>query len=228
LELYENLHKKGKPTITIQLLRNIGTEISKSSLSKLDKQVFWASLTLAFWGSLRMGEVLAKKTNELSTETLTWNDIEIEDDSCLVHIKFPKVSKKGGDYVQIFKVDGVKCCPVRALKLLKNISGQVNGKVSPFKLSNGKFLTQSLFMSNLKLWASPYTSKEFIDRLTGHCCRGAIPRILASRPDLADEDDISVWGRWSSEAFKIYAKKSKMSRKVIFDKIKNIVLTQQF
>ncbi len=66
-----------------------------------------------------MGEVLAKKTNQLSTETLTWNDIKIEDDSCLVHVKFPKASKKGGDYVQIFKVDGVKCCPVRALKLLK-------------------------------------------------------------------------------------------------------------
>ncbi len=37
-----------------------------------------------------MGEVLAKKTNELSTETLTWNDIEIEDDSCLIHIKLER------------------------------------------------------------------------------------------------------------------------------------------
>ncbi len=105
---------------------------------------------------------------------------------------------------------------------------KIDGNISPFKLSNRKFLTQSLFSANLKLWPSPYRSKDFIDRLTGHCCRGAIPRILASRPDLADEDDISVWGRWSSEAFKIYAKKSKMSRKVIFDKIKYIVLTQKF
>jgi hypothetical protein len=114
------------------------------------------------------------------------------------------------------------------MKLLKNFSGKVGRKTSPFKLSKGKFLTQILFTSNLKLWASPYRSKDFIDRLTGHCCRGAIPRLLASRPDLADEDDISVWGRLSSEAFKIYAKKSKMSRKVIFDKIKNIVIKQQF
>jgi hypothetical protein len=68
-----------------------------------------------------MGEVLANKATELNTEALTWNDIEIENDSCLIHIKFPKVSKKGGDYVQIFKVDGMKCCPVRALKLLKNL-----------------------------------------------------------------------------------------------------------
>ncbi len=80
MELYENLHKKGKPTITIQLLRNVGHEISKSKLSKLDKQVFWTTLTLAFWDSLRMGEVLATTS--------------IEDDSCLNHIKFPKVSKK--------------------------------------------------------------------------------------------------------------------------------------
>jgi hypothetical protein len=93
-----------------------------------------------------MGEVLAKKTNQLSTETLTWNDIEIEDDSCLVHVKFSKVSKKGGDYVQIFKVDGVKCCPVRALRLLKDLSGKIDKNSSPFKLSNGKFLTQSFIL----------------------------------------------------------------------------------
>jgi hypothetical protein len=106
LELYENLHKKGKPTITIQLLRNVGHEISESELSKLDEQVFWTTSKFVFWGSLRMGEVLAKKTTETNMETLTWNNIE--DDSCLIHIKFPKVSKKGGDYVQIFKVDGIE------------------------------------------------------------------------------------------------------------------------
>ena len=94
MELYENLHKKGKPTITIQLLRSEGHEISKSELSKLDKQVFWTTLTLAFWDSLCMGEVLAKNSTERNTETLTWNDIDIEDDSCLIQIKFPKLSKK--------------------------------------------------------------------------------------------------------------------------------------
>jgi hypothetical protein len=129
LELYENLHKKGKPTITIQLLRSEGHEISKSELSKLDKQVFWTTLTLAFWDSLCMGEVLAKKTTETNTETLTWNDIDIEDESCLIHIKFMKVSKKGGDYVQIFKVDGMKCCPVRVLKLLRSLSRKLTEKL---------------------------------------------------------------------------------------------------
>ncbi len=83
-------------------------------------------------------------------------------------------------------------------------------------------MNTSLFTTNLKLWVRPYRMQ------TGHCYRGAIPRLLASRPDLADKDNISVWGRWSFEAFKIYAKKLKMSRKVIFEKIKNIVITQQF
>ncbi len=47
LELYENLHKKGKPTITVQLLRNIGTEIAKSNLSKLDKHHLLVGFGLA-------------------------------------------------------------------------------------------------------------------------------------------------------------------------------------
>ncbi len=128
MELYENLHKKGKPTITVQLLRNVGHEISKSELSILDKQVFWTTLTLAFWDSLCLGEVLAKKTTERNTETLTWNNIDIEDDSCLVHIKFAKVSKKGGDY-EIFSVNSMKCRPVRVLKLLKSLGRRFTEKL---------------------------------------------------------------------------------------------------
>ena len=40
---------------------------------------------------------------------------------------------------------------------------------------------------------------------------------------MIDEDDIMVWGRWSSEAYKVYARKSKMTRKIIFNKIRTII-----
>jgi hypothetical protein len=223
LDLYDNVDFKGKATISLSLLRNIGYQIYKDDMTKLDKQVFWSALTLAFWGSLRMGELLSNKTTEINVETFTWKDIDFKDDSCLLHIKFPKVSKKGGDLIEIFKVDGLKCCPVRAVKQLRQISNYTDTNTSPFVLSNGKNLTPTLFTTQLKKWAKPYEKSEFIDRLTGHCCRGAIPSMLASRPDLIDEDDIMIWGRWTSESYKIYAKKSRLTRKIIFDKITRII-----
>ncbi len=137
-----------------------------------------------------MGELLSNKTTEINVETFTWNDIEFKDDSCLLHIKFPKVLKKGGDLIEIFKVNGLKCCPVRAIKQLRQISNNTETTVSPFVLSNGRNLTPSLFTTQLKKWAQLYEKPEFIDRLTGHCCRGAIPSMLASRPDMIDEDDV--------------------------------------
>jgi hypothetical protein len=101
LDLYDNVDFKGKATISLSLLRNIGYQISKDDMTRNEKQVFWSALTLAFWDSLRMGELLSNK----ATETFTWKDIEFKDDSCLLHIKFPKVSKKGGDLIEIFKVE---------------------------------------------------------------------------------------------------------------------------
>jgi hypothetical protein len=98
-----------------------------------------------------------------------------------------------------------------------------NTKNSPFQLDNGKNLTQALFTKRLKIWALPHTSKNFVENLTGHCLRSSIPTILASRPDLASDEDIMIWGRWSSEAYKIYAKKSLQTKRIIFGKISSAI-----
>ncbi len=60
---------------------------------------------------------------------------------------------------------------------------------------------------------------------TGHCFRSAIPTIVAARPDIVSEEDIKIWGRWSSEAFEIYAKKSVQTNRIIFEKIKKAILS---
>jgi hypothetical protein len=83
----------------------------------------------------------------------------------------------------------------------------------PFTLENGKILTQKEFNKQLKIWALAHTSADFVKRLTGHCFRSAIPTILAARPDILSEEDIKIWGWWSSEAFAIYAKKSLQMKK---------------
>ena len=133
------------------------------------------------------------------------------------------MSKKGGDIIEIFSVDGLHCCPVKAMTVLKNIATVNCMNFSPFTFDDGKNLTQNEFTLALKKWASPYKTREFIGKLSGHCCRNVIPNLLATRPDLTNVEDIMVWGRWSSDAYKVYAKKSRMTRKIIFDKISHAV-----
>jgi hypothetical protein len=222
LAMYENENSLGKATISLALLRKIGSEIAKSKYSRKDKQVFWASCTTAFWGSFRMGEILAKNRDGIDRESLTWKDVIMRKDYASIRVKRPKVNK-GTDIVSLFAVDGLKCCPIRALRKLAELKG--TGDESPFTLDNGELLTQKVFTEQLKIWALPHTSEEFVKRLTGHCFRSAIPTILAARPDIVSEEDIKIWGRWSSEAFEIYAKKSVQTKRIIFEKIKKAILS---
>jgi hypothetical protein len=55
LELYENLHKKGKPTITIQLLGNIGTENRQKQFIETGQTGFLGVTNFGVLGKLTHG-----------------------------------------------------------------------------------------------------------------------------------------------------------------------------
>ena len=218
IELYKNVTKKCKSTMDLDLLKKIGNQIAKSSMSAYDKQVYWVACTLAFWGSFRMGELLEKTETEISAEAISWSDVIDKDDSLSVHVKIPKIKSKKGDNILIFEFKGHNVCPVKAFKQLKSMA-RTSASEHIFVLGNGTNLTMQKFTNNLKIWAAPYRSAEFIKNLSGHSFRNAIPSVLASRPDLAEEDDICTWGRWNSLAFKIYARASDEAKRSIFRKI---------
>ena len=63
--------------MSLPLLKLIGHEIAKASWDPNSKQVIWTACVVAFCGSFRLGEILAK--NEWSfntTETLLWSDVK--------------------------------------------------------------------------------------------------------------------------------------------------------
>jgi hypothetical protein len=217
MELYKNISKKCKSTMDLDLLKKLGSQIAKSSMSTHDKQVYWVACTLAFWGSLRMGELLQKTENELSFEAMTWSDIKESGDSITLHIKIPKVKSRNGDDIHIFEFKGHNVCPVKAFKALKHMSSHQSQHI--FTLDSGKNLTIAKFTQNIKIWSAPYKSKDFVDSLSGHSFRNAIPSVLACRPDLAEEDDICTWGRWTSLAFRIYARTTIETKRAIFRRI---------
>jgi len=106
MELYKNISKQCKSTMDFNLLKILGSEIAKSSMSAFDEQIYWVACTLAFWGSFRMGELLENTQDEISAECMSWSDITVDNDSMTIHVKFPKIKSKKGDFIHIFEFTG--------------------------------------------------------------------------------------------------------------------------
>ena len=57
-----------------------------------------------------------------------------------------------------------------------------------------------------------------VNTITWHSFRAGIPSILSLFPDLVSEDDIKVWGRWWSDAYRHYCRLQLGQKRAIFEK----------
>jgi hypothetical protein len=65
------------------------------------------------------------------------------------------------------------------------------------------------------------------NQLACHSFRGGIPSALASFPEIANDNHVMGWGRWSSSAYLLYTR-LKLSQKLkIYEKIANVLEMQQ-
>jgi len=213
-----------RKVFTIYILRLLGHAISTQSWEEQSKKVFWTCSCVAFFGSFRIGELLASKEKgyDLST-TLLWKNIRLKDDHCLIHIESPKSNAKEGEFVDLFSLPGKNCCPVSALKSLADSSNRSDS--SPvFSFSDGKPLTPPVFNDTLRTLLRPYLGSSS-DQLSSHSLRAAIPSILATRPDLANDQDIKGWGRWDSPCYKRYTRLEVVRKRHIYTKISTAVFS---
>ncbi|MFN9980837.1 MAG: hypothetical protein ACK53Y_13010, partial [bacterium] len=106
--------------MTLPLLITLGRRIAATSWPALDKQVIWAAATTGFFGTVRMGEILASSEKSFSPASdLLWQDVRCSSkNSLLIHLKNPKSGMPGGEKVDLFEFPGYDCCPVQALKNL--------------------------------------------------------------------------------------------------------------
>jgi len=217
LNMYESIKNKTKLVMTFQMLKILGHEIAKSNWTTEKKRLFWCMSCLGFFGSFRMGELLATERGG-SYENLKWSDVKFRtDNSVLINIRFPKIIKnKNGDFADIFPIENASYCPVSTLKALSKYKKSENDFV--FSYRNGSCITVKDFSAELKTLLTPVFGIA-IANLSGHSFRAGIPAALCNRPDIANEDDVKIWGRWSSEAYKAYTKLKMTARKIIFSKI---------
>jgi len=135
---------------------------------------------------------------------LNWNDIKFRNDnSILINIKFP--------------ITGKKYCPVNLLKFLHSKANK-NTHSPVLTYNSGKALTVADFSKDLKILLFPVFG-PVIQFLSRHSFRAGIPSALSNCPDIANDNDVCIWGRWSSNSFKAYTKLKLSARKNIFEKI---------
>jgi hypothetical protein len=210
-----------RKVMTIHLLKILGHEISISNWELDSKRVVWTASCVLFFGSFRVGEILSTNENSFDkTSCLLWGDLKFESESILIHLKSPKVMKNvGGDFVDVFKMKGSTCCPVEALKGLKENGVFKNDLEKPvFAFSSGKLLTPAVFNSTIRTLLRPHLgslSSEF----SSHSFRAGIPSALAMHPDTGLKDQIKGWGRWDSDCYQRYTRLRHDQRKTIHDKV---------
>jgi hypothetical protein len=149
-----------------------------------------------------MGEILPLSSNKFNPfETLLWSDLVFRKDSVLVHIKIPKSRNPEGDFIDIFEFPGHGCCPVTALKVLRDSKFSSNMLDRPvFQFQNGFFLTTTHFNECLKRLLYPFIGSS-ASNLSAHSFRAALPSALATDPSVITASDIKLWGRWHSASY---------------------------
>ncbi len=147
LEIYNQLARSSRRVFSLQALKVLGHEIASSNWSKDWIKLVWAACCCAFFGSLRLGEILpSSESSFISREVLLWRDVFFASkDHVILHIKCSKARAKGGETVDIFSFPGHGCCPVKALLSLRSSHPpSLNLDQPVFMSSSGRILTTGL------------------------------------------------------------------------------------
>jgi len=220
--------QNSRRVVTLPLLRHFGNKLAKSGWSHTTTQSLWTAGLLAFFGTIRMGEILSPREDSFDkTTTLTWGDIIYleKEDSFIIHLKIPKGAPREGEFVDIFPFKSFGCCPVAALKKQKESQeslGRGKKEDPVFIFPNGKFLTTGKFNESIKpLFCDICDYRN--DKILCHSFRAGIPSELSRYPEMMSSDDIKGWGRWKSDAYDRYTRLKMDQKKAIFQKITSIL-----
>jgi len=222
LSQYEKTTGNRRKVMTLSLMKIIGHQIAKSDWCDDSKLTIWGACTTAFFGALRFGEILPKKSFEFCPEeTLLWKDVKFrKDGSIIIHVKIDKVNNKNGSFVDLFEFTNKNCCAVRTLFQLKQRKENPDKPV--FQFENGKNLCSAHLNNVLSGLLKPVIG-ESASQITGHSFRAGLPSAMANNPNLANDNEIKSWGRWSSDSYKVYTRLKLKQKRALFEKIVKVL-----
>lgn len=208
-------------------LKLLGHRISSAEWSIFSKQIVWTAFVTCFFSSCRMGELLAEKENSFDPKTtLKWEHVNFDfEDGALVFIPYTKTKGVVGEYLDLFSYENSCYCPVTNLLRLKNMLEKENALCDSnpvFMFRSGRLLTKNKLNSILEQFLGDlFDEKRF--KITCHSLRTAIPTLVDVIENCEKNCEIKEWGRWSSDAFRVYTKNVRAKRKLIFEKIADVL-----
>jgi len=107
--------------VDLKTLENIKKGMCCAKISAGSEKAIWALSLTAFWGLLRLGEILPQKGDQFDkTSVLLWRDVSLTENKVVLHIKMPKTRSSQSKTVVLYKLSNPKFCPVYNLNKLKN------------------------------------------------------------------------------------------------------------
>ena len=213
--------KKTRRPVTWEILMLIRSNIHWSKASKPWKRAAWLTCALAFNGSFRIHEILAKckgafsSQSDLLADHVKVKSIQVNGEArkyLQVFLANPKEEKLSeGVQIELFEVKGKQrwLCPVKAYEAYRQTGCMGTGRSPLIRAADGSNYTGRQFNDDIK-----NLLKDSVDYsmgpITSHSFRAGLATMMAKAG--FQDAEIQMTGRWNSEAFKKYVKAPRLRR----------------
>ena len=195
-------HTRPRLPITINLLRTLKTQLSKStSFTLLEQRLLWAAFSLAFYGFMRVSEFTTPAVSDnFSPPGLHWTDVKLHTNSISLTLHQSKTDPFQQGHQITIAATNTSTCPVRAMHKYVSVvpardrTGPLFsvGRFSPLSRVNVTATLRQL-LHNTNVMPSSYASHSFrIGAATTATAAGLTPTL------------IKTLGRWRSNAYETY------------------------
>ena len=217
----------GRVAVTLDILETIFKQIKIWQVPSGRKRLVWAVSTIAFFGGVRIHEILAENESFYDPNfTMLRQDVRLttwKNDNKMVNIlemtiKSPKESKKGKDVViDIFESENM-FCPIFAFRQWLHACRETSQNEPLFREDDGTPLTGRKFNTYLRTLL-----KDSVDyksgKITSHSFRSGLATVISTQGLSIKE--IKEAGRWNSRAYESYVKLPRAQRALLAEKLAN-------
>ena len=190
------------PATLNQLIHGV---LNNCKLSKHDRYLYAAAISLAYFGCLRVGKISYPTTKRFqSNKHLTVGDIELVQNSIKLYLKQSKTDQAGIGTKIVIGQSGHDICPVKIMSKFRRLtlSKRASKKDAFFRLKDGSLLTQArlqtvmhAILSSLGLPAELYGTHSLRIGAATAAAEAGVP-----------VDTIKAMGRWTSECYRYYTR----------------------
>ena len=212
--------RRARRAVSLPLLQVLGHHLAMSKFSQEERLLFWSAALIAFFGSLRLGELLADRVRRPRTEGLLWSDVSWVDGEIFLRIRSHKSGHEGGDLVILFPYKEKTLCPV---KNFNSWASRCSREGAVFARQNGDLWTKQHFNQILQALMVETGLLEENETVSGHSFRAGIPSALGALGTADGRVALSEWGRWQSAAYAAYTRQHVEAKRAIFRKIESIL-----